>query len=105
MEYKSEMGSKALHLAARKGHLTTVQLLVNTFGADIEVKDGTDGGTLLHWATSKGYFTVVRILVIILGVDKDVKNNCGTLLHWAATKGENVAVRSSNTGRSIRSPD
>ena len=59
----------ALHLAAAKGNLRVVCLLVEK-GADTEKCDGT-GATPLTLAAGNGYLPVVRYLVERGGVSKD----------------------------------
>lgn len=55
------MGNTALHLAARYGHKTVVQLLLEN-GAKINEEDGKKK-TALHLAAECGYETVVQLLL------------------------------------------
>jgi ankyrin repeat protein len=63
----------ALHLTASGSHDSTVQLLVQTLGADKEVKD-TNRKTALHHAASNGHDPMVQLLVEAFGVKKGAKD-------------------------------
>ena len=51
-DFKHEYGSAPLHVAAQKGHLEVVKVLLK-FGAGIDSK-GEDGRPVLHIASKEG---------------------------------------------------
>ena len=77
-----------LHYAARNGHLSTCQLLVETYGADPHPKCGRGSVTPLQLAVWQNRLEVVRYLVernALVGNNEVIfeRNgfNCG-LMHW-----------------------
>ena len=79
-----------LDMAADKGHLEVVRLLLES-GAD---KDYTtrSGTTALHSAAENGHLEVVRLL-LDSGADKEKLSFRGTALHLAAMNGHSEVVR------------
>jgi ankyrin repeat protein len=51
-----------LHLAADRGHLAAVELLLSR-GFDVNLRDRTDHASALHWAAQGGHLNVVERLV------------------------------------------
>jgi ankyrin repeat protein len=75
-------GQTALHLAAAKGHGSTVNLLLDR-DANIDAKD-QDNSTPLHLAAAKGHDSTVNLL-LDAGADIDAKDqDNSTPLHLAA---------------------
>jgi ankyrin repeat protein len=80
-------GYTALHLAAIKGYMEWVQILLQ-YGADMKIRTGQDAHTVLHLATLKmrqGYLLLgSKIIEFLLdqGADPNLPNVVGhTLLH------------------------
>lgn len=70
-----------LHIAARKGDLADIEVLVAS-GADVNAI-GDIGNTPLHGAASKGHLTVIEFL-LSKGADPSLKNEYGeTAADWA----------------------
>lgn len=59
---ESAYGQTALHLAAIKGHVDIVELLIS-FGADIDARDAVGGWTALHGAARAGQDDVIQFLL------------------------------------------
>uniref|UniRef100_A0A4X2KGV9 Ankyrin repeat domain 6 n=1 Tax=Vombatus ursinus TaxID=29139 RepID=A0A4X2KGV9_VOMUR len=75
-------GRTPLHLAANKGHLPVVQILLKA-GCDLDVQDD-DGNTALHEASWHGFSQSAKLLVKA-GANVLAKNKVGdTALHIAA---------------------
>ena len=75
-----------LHLAAAKGHLNVVRVLISEFKADVNGMG--NGDTPLHWAASGGHLDVVRVLISEFLADPNTRDGNGdTPLHVAAAKG------------------
>ena len=55
-------GRNALHLAARFGHIKTIQYLAPKMEALLHSTDH-QGFTVLHWAAQQGHAEVVRLLL------------------------------------------
>ena len=69
-----EIQSTPLHLAAHRGYVEIVKLLIDA-GADVNAKEGNySRSTTLHWAAKKGNLQVVKLLVEN-GAKLDVKDN------------------------------
>jgi len=85
---RNEFGATALHLAAGGNHYKLVSVLVNEFGAAVDLCKNW-GDTPLHWAAAEGHNETCRILVNELGAQCDVENHEGnnTPLHMAAYHG------------------
>jgi cytohesin len=84
-------GSTPLHIAAYKGHVEIVKILLDR-GADLNAKDNT-GHAPLHWAAIEGHVDVVRVL-LDRGANPNAKNNTGhTPLHNAAYFGHVEIVK------------
>jgi len=87
----NSFGENCLHLAARKGQLSLVELLVNRCNVD-EVNRGYKH-TALHLAAMEGYADVVEAL-IANGANANAQNLLGwTPLMWAAARGKAEVVR------------
>ena len=83
----------ALHLAAVRGHLDVVQLLLR-YGADANARDAGDNATPLHFAAGAGHVDIVRLL---LEAGADVHGH-GALhdadvIGWATSLGAPSTVR------------
>ena len=79
-----------LHLAARKGHLTTYKSISN-FVVDKNPKD-RDDVTPLHLAAENGHIAICEFILNNV-VYKNPHNKTGwTPLHWAAGKGKFYAI-------------
>jgi hypothetical protein len=76
-EAKDVLGCEVLHTAAWNDHEATIQMLVQTFGANKEAKDKC-GRTALHVATVGGHGAAIKMLVGNLGADKDAKDTYWT---------------------------
>ena len=83
--------SKALIVAAMKGHTDVARLLVDS-GADNDSRDGNHRTALLH-AASGGHTEVARLL-LDAGADKDVRDGFGkSALLLAAVNGRSEITR------------
>jgi len=82
-----------LHRASAGGHDSTVQFLIEKFGADKDAKTN-DGSMALHLAAAGGHDSTVRVLIEELHADKEARTNDGsTALHLAATKEHKSTVQ------------
>eukprot|EP00961_Rhodomonas_salina_P238763 3226936-Rhodomonas_salina.1 len=80
----------AMHVAAKKGDLEDVKILLEAGAAD--VRSG-DGKTPLHFVAAEGHAEVARVLVGA-GTDKETKDkDGGTPLHFAAFEGHAEVAR------------
>lgn len=85
------MDDTLLHIAARKGELEDVKILVEC-GAKVNVI-GDIGNTPLHGASAKGLREVVEFL-LANGADPSIKNEFGeTAADWAKTENHDDVVR------------
>jgi ankyrin repeat protein len=83
---KMNDGATPLYLAAEKGHLAVVRLLMN-FGADVN-QGMHDGATPLYAAAQMGKLAVVQCLVKEFGANfKQAKHEGSTPLYVAAKNG------------------
>lgn len=73
-----------LHLAAEKGHLACVEVLLKA-GFDVGKRDRLDHATALHWAAAGGHLSVVKRLVEA-GADVDGAGDAHAMnvIGWAA---------------------
>ena len=79
---KDNEGKTPLMLAAQRGHLEVVKLLLQTEKVDLDGKD-SEGKTPLIWACEKGKLEVVELLLKTGKVDPDRKDYGGrTPLMW-----------------------
>lgn len=86
-----DMDDTLLHIAARKGELADVKLLVEC-GAKVNAI-GDIGNTPLHGAAAKGHAGVVKLL-LENGADPNIKNEFGeTAAAWAKTGNHDDVVR------------
>jgi uncharacterized glyoxalase superfamily protein PhnB len=65
----SDWSRPLLHLAAERGHLDAVRLLLRR-GFDVDTRDRYDKATALHWAAQEGHRDVVECL-LAAGADVD----------------------------------
>ncbi|RAH55239.1 NACHT domain protein [Aspergillus piperis CBS 112811] len=93
-------GDTALGIAAFKGHVEVVQILISTGQVDLNRKD-QNGTTPLWAAADNGHTKIVNILASTDGVDVECPNATGTTPLWrAASKGYYHIVQALvNTGR------
>mmetsp|Transcript_5790 Transcript_5790/g.16266 ORF Transcript_5790/g.16266 Transcript_5790/m.16266 type:complete len:435 (+) Transcript_5790:177-1481(+) len=98
---KDNHGVTPLHVAAIKGHIKLVELLLDS---DSSIKKVTDanGDTAVHWASTKGHLEIVELL-LSQGSALDIANKQGwTALHRAAFNGRvEVMERLLNAGASL----
>lgn len=77
----------ALHIAAGKGYLPVVELLLQLPGIDVNAQD-KHGSTALHEAAKNGRLPIVELLLQHRGTDVNRKDNYGcTALHEASDEG------------------
>jgi ankyrin repeat protein len=88
---RNDDGNTGLHLAARNGHETVIQLLLEK-GADVDSKDRKYGRTPLSWAATKGNKAVVQLL-LEKGADIEDKEYGQTPLFWAAENGNEAVMQ------------
>ena len=84
---------KPLCYAAYNGHEAVVKLLLEK-GAELEIKDESNGRTPLSWAAERGHEAVVKLL-LEKGAELETKdkNNGRTPLLWAAERGHEAVVK------------
>ena len=70
----SDYGYTPLYLAAERGHIDIVKLLINN-GANISEKS-SDGETPLYWVAREGYVDIVKLL-LSAGADPYIADNEG----------------------------
>ena len=66
-------GTNALHLAAKGGHINTIQYLAPKMASLLHSTDH-QGFTMLHWAAEKGHAEVVRVLLEEYKLDTTVRD-------------------------------
>lgn len=72
-----------LHLAAEKGHVANVELLLRR-GAEVDLRDRTDNATALHWAAAGGHLAVAkRLLSAGADIDGAGDRHAVGVLGWA----------------------
>jgi ankyrin repeat protein len=96
-------GSTPLHVAAERGYVEIVELLLSEVGRGVEV-DARDGrgftplqyacfGLLHAGPVSVGRYRDVVVALLRRGADPDVRDEEGnTVLHWAASRGHGWVV-------------
>ncbi len=89
----NEDGQTALVIAAEKGHIETVQVLLTTPGINIDAANNKDGSTALMFAAQNGHTNIVNTL-IDKGADVNAANNKygSTALMFAALCGNTEIV-------------
>ncbi|GAB4821600.1 hypothetical protein N2152v2_008646 [Parachlorella kessleri] len=87
---KDPEGLTPLHLAASKGHLSTLVALLEA-GAQPDLGDA-QGRTALHWAAFEGRADCVRALLDAGSSAAAVDAHGSTPLHFAASSGQAAAV-------------
>ncbi|WP_353270579.1 ankyrin repeat domain-containing protein [Wolbachia endosymbiont (group A) of Hedychridium roseum] len=86
IEVQDELGRTPLHLAAKAGDLSKINLLCDDYNANIEAQDNF-GYTPIFFATQSGKLNVVS-LVLYYGANINAQDMYGsTPLHYAAQEG------------------
>jgi ankyrin repeat protein len=90
---RNDKNATALMLASMGGYTEIVKLLLNK-GADVNVKEPTNGRTALMMASEKGYAEIVKYL-LVKGADANIRDtkNGATALMWASQRGHTEIVR------------
>ncbi|XP_063724858.1 acyl-CoA-binding domain-containing protein 6-like [Symsagittifera roscoffensis] len=73
-----QSGMALIHWAADRGNYDMLKMLLDSFNADINVKD-SDGQTALHYAVSCEHLEAVQLL-LDFGADRTTKDNEGLLI-------------------------
>ena len=68
-----QYGRNALHLAAQRGHMKTIQYLAPKMTSLLHSTDH-QGFTMLHWAAERGHSEVVRTLIKEYDLDPTVRD-------------------------------
>ena len=66
-------GENALHLAAQRGHVSTIRYLVPRIESLLHSTD-TEGYTTVHWAAQQGHTEVVRVVVDDYNLDPTARD-------------------------------
>ena len=66
-------GMNALHLAAKGGHIKTIQYLAPKMASLLHSTDH-QGFTMLHWAAERGHSEVVRTLIKEYNLDPTTRD-------------------------------
>jgi len=102
---ESTFGMTALHVAASKGHIEIVELLLAN-GSDIEAKEET-GRTPLHAAAFRGHAVVVEAL-LAKGANVNALTHDGkTPLDWALLSNKtdacnSIRVKGGKSGKEVK---
>jgi ankyrin repeat protein len=76
-----------LHLAAERGHLECVELLLAR-GFDLDHRDRLDNATALHWAAAGGHLELVRLLLDAgADIDGEADAHEANVIGWATIFG------------------
>lgn len=77
--------------AITRGNINIIKLLIDSFGANVNIKE-RDGATALHWDVHRGDKETVELL-ICRGANVNAKNNMSfTCLHYASMDGHKEIV-------------
>ena len=91
MNARSHGGNTPLHLAAWKGHIDVLHLLVEN-GADLEAQNN-DGERALHSAANYGNLPFIQELISRYHVDINARDNYGiTALRFARMNGHTKII-------------
>mmetsp|Transcript_20977 Transcript_20977/g.36790 ORF Transcript_20977/g.36790 Transcript_20977/m.36790 type:complete len:1017 (+) Transcript_20977:69-3119(+) len=85
-DLQNSCGDSALHIAAFKGHLKVVELLLAA-GAWVDLQEGELKLTALHLAASEGHADVVDVLLAAGALPDLQDEDCYTALHLAKNNG------------------
>ena len=84
-------GKTAFHLAAAKGHVECLKVMV-THGVDVTAQDSS-GHSALHVAAKNGHPECIRKLLQYKSPAENIDNSGKTALHYAAAQGCLQAVQ------------
>ena len=77
MQLRNNAGQTCLHVALKHGHYAIAEHLLQNCGANVNIKDWTNGDTLLHYAVQNNDISLANFLVCYTNMDINARRYDG----------------------------